>query len=75
MKIFLHLARIMLYLLQQILHRLQHIKGDATMPNQDENFSQENTETFYLSDFEIPEAPDTWDLQDFEDLLQETRSH
>ena len=44
------------------------------MPSQYENLSPENTETSYLSDFEIPEAPDTWDLQDFEDLLQETRS-
>jgi hypothetical protein len=65
----------MLYLLQHLLHQLQNIRGDATMPNQYENFSQDNTETFYLSDFEIPEAPDTWDLQDFEDLLQETRSY
>ena len=45
------------------------------MPNQYENFSQENTETFYYSDLEIPEAPDTWDLQDFEDLLQGTHSY
>ena len=45
------------------------------MPNQHENFNQDNTETFYHGDFEIPEAPDTWDLQDFEDLLQETHSY
>lgn len=40
------------------------------MFNQNEILTEQTTETFYFSEIEIPEAPEYWVLNDFEDLVQ-----
>lgn len=39
------------------------------MTNQDKSSTDEGMRLLFISGIEMPEAPDYWDLEDFEDIL------